>query len=72
MEFLPKQPTVKASADTFTGDAWYDVITRGEEPSRIRVNVVRFAPGHRHRIPRTGNFTVKGMRWRNVPGSLPG
>jgi hypothetical protein len=30
VEFLPKQPTVKAPADTFTGDAWYDVITRGE------------------------------------------
>ena len=47
MEFLPRRPTVKAPADTFTGDAWYDVIIRGEEPSRIRVNVVRFAPGAR-------------------------
>ena len=28
MEFLPKQPTVKAPAKTFTGDAWYDVIVR--------------------------------------------
>ncbi len=48
MEFLPKQPTVKAPAETFTGDAWYDVIAQGKEPSRIRVNVVRFAPGARN------------------------
>jgi quercetin dioxygenase-like cupin family protein len=48
MEFLPKQPTVKAPAETFTGDAWYDVIVRGDPPSRVRVNVVRFAPGARN------------------------
>ena len=48
MEILPKQPSVKAPAETFTGDAWYDVIARGTEPSRIRVNVVRFAPGTRN------------------------
>jgi len=46
MQFLPKEPSVKAPAETFTGDAWYDVIARGQEPSRIRVNVVRFAPDH--------------------------
>ena len=48
MQIQPKQPTVKAPAQTFTGDAWFDVIARGEEPSRIRVNVVRFAPGARN------------------------
>jgi quercetin dioxygenase-like cupin family protein len=48
VEFLPKQPTVKAPAQKFTGDAWYDVIARGKEPSRIRVNIVRFAPGARN------------------------
>src|SRR5437773_673443 len=48
MEILPKQPTGKAPADTFTGDAWFDVIARGEAPSRIRVSVVRFAPGARN------------------------
>src|SRR5829696_6048956 len=47
MEFQPKQPTVKAPTETFIGDAWYDVIVRGEGPSRVRVNVVRFAPGAR-------------------------
>jgi quercetin dioxygenase-like cupin family protein len=48
LEIKPKQPSVKAPAETFTGDAWFDVIARGEEPSRIRVNVVRFAPGARN------------------------
>ena len=48
MEFLKKQPTVKGPADIFVGNAWYDVIARGEAPSRIRVNLVRFAPGARN------------------------
>ncbi len=48
MQNLPKQPTVKAPPETFTGDAWFDVIVRGEAPSRVRVNVVRFAPGARN------------------------
>jgi quercetin dioxygenase-like cupin family protein len=62
MEFLPKQATVKAPAETFTGDAWYDVIVRGESPSRVRVNVVRFAPGarnawHAHAVGQTVHVT---------------
>jgi quercetin dioxygenase-like cupin family protein len=53
MEIVAKSPTTKASAEHFTGDAWIDRITVAEPPSRIRVNVVRFAPGarnawHRH------------------------
>ena len=48
MQIQPKPPTVKAPGDTFTGDAWFDVIVRGEEPSRIRASVVRFAPGARN------------------------
>lgn len=62
MEMLNNQPTVKAPAETFTGDAWYDVIMKGEEPSRMRVNVVRFAPGarnawHRHAVGQTLHVT---------------
>jgi quercetin dioxygenase-like cupin family protein len=62
MEILSKQPTVKAPAATFTGDAWFDVIARGEAPSRIRVNVVRFAPGarnawHSHAVGQTVHVT---------------
>src|SRR6476646_11545514 len=45
LELRPKQPSVKAPAETFSGDAWYDVIAKGE---RMRVNVVRFAPGARN------------------------
>jgi quercetin dioxygenase-like cupin family protein len=48
MELQPKQPTAKGAAERFTGDVWIDVIASGEPPSRIRVNVVRFAPGARN------------------------
>ena len=62
MQILPKQPTVRASADNFIGDAWYDALIRGEEPSRIRVSVVRFAPGarnawHSHAVGQTVHVT---------------
>lgn len=62
MQFLPKQPTVKAPPETFTGDAWYDVVVHGDPPSRIRVNVVRFAPGarnawHAHAVGQTVHVT---------------
>ena len=48
MEIQTLGPTSKASPDIFTGDAWIDVLVRGEEPSRVRVSVVRFAPGARN------------------------
>jgi quercetin dioxygenase-like cupin family protein len=48
MKIQPTQPTMKAGTDIFTGDAWIDVIARGDAPSRVRVNVVRFAPGARN------------------------
>jgi len=62
MKIMPKQPTVKAPAETFTGDAWFDVVARGEEPSRIQVSVVRFAPGarnawHSHAVGQTVHVT---------------
>ena len=62
MEILPKAPTVKAGSDRFIGDAWLDVIVRGEEPSRVRVSVVRFAPGarnawHAHAVGQTVHVT---------------
>lgn len=58
MEILPNQPTVKGPAETFTGDVWIDAVARGDEPSRIRLNVVRFAPGarsawHSHAVGQT-------------------
>ena len=44
MELQPKQPSTKGPAEMFTGDVYFDVIAKGEEPSRMRVNTVRFAP----------------------------
>jgi quercetin dioxygenase-like cupin family protein len=48
MEVQRKQPTARGSADIFVGDVWVDRIASGSPPSRIRVNVVRFAPGSRN------------------------
>ena len=47
MQFLPRQPSTRGPEEMFTGDVWFDVIARGEEPSRLRVNAVHFAPGAR-------------------------
>ncbi len=62
MEVRRKPPTTKAPPETFTGDAWLDVIVRGEEPSRVRVSMVRFAPGarnawHAHALGQTVHIT---------------
>ncbi len=48
MEILRKEPSRKGSAEMFIGDVWIDQLTQAEPPSRIRVNVVRFAPGARN------------------------
>jgi quercetin dioxygenase-like cupin family protein len=47
VEKIPNQPTTKGPADRFTGDVWFDVVASGAEPSRLRVNTVRFSPGAR-------------------------
>ena|SRR6266550_4263705 len=62
MEIKPKQPTAKGPAETFTGDVWVDAIANGEEPSRVRVNLVRFSPGarsawHSHALGQTLHVT---------------
>lgn len=58
MHVLDKQRTTKGPAEMFTGDVWFDVIAAGKEPSRVRVNAVRFAPGartawHSHAVGQT-------------------
>ncbi|TDC27056.1 cupin domain-containing protein [Streptomyces sp. 8K308] len=58
MQFIKRQPTSKAPADWFTGDVWRDVIVAGQEPSRMRANLVRFSPGartnrHSHAVGQT-------------------
>jgi quercetin dioxygenase-like cupin family protein len=65
MELLKQPPTTKAPAQMFTGDAWFDVIYRGQDPSRARANMVRFAPGartawHSHGLGQT-LYIVEGI-----------
>jgi quercetin dioxygenase-like cupin family protein len=47
MELVTPAATTKAPSESFTGDVWFDVIHAGREPSRLRVNMVRFAPAAR-------------------------
>jgi quercetin dioxygenase-like cupin family protein len=75
MEIQQKQPTTRAPAETFTGEAWIDVIVLGEAPSRIRVSVVRFAPGarnawHAHAVGQTVHVTDGVGRMRSRGGEL--
>ena len=58
MEMLPRRPSTKGPAERFTGDVWFDVIAKGEVPSRMRINTVRFSPGartawHAHAVGQT-------------------
>ena len=62
MEVQSNQPSTRGSAEMFTGDVYFDVIAKGEEPSRMRVNHVRFAPSartawHRHAVGQTLHVT---------------
>ena len=62
MELQPKQSSTKGPAEMFTGDVYFDVIARFEEPSRMRVNTVRFAPcartaWHTHAVGQTLHVT---------------
>lgn len=47
MDVRPKHPTIKGPAEMFSGDVWIDSVAQGQEPSRVRVNVVQFSPGAR-------------------------
>jgi quercetin dioxygenase-like cupin family protein len=59
---LEPRSTMKAPAEWFTGDVYMNVIARGEAPSRVRVNLVRFTPGartawHKHSLGQTLHVT---------------
>ena len=61
-ERQPTTPTVKGPAAWFTGDVWFNAYYAGTEPSRSRLNLVRFAPGahtawHRHAVGQTLHVT---------------
>lgn len=58
MEIIKPAPTAKLPAEWFTGDAWADFLRQGEDPSRLRAAMVRFAPGartawHSHAVGQT-------------------
>jgi quercetin dioxygenase-like cupin family protein len=70
VEVLSKQPSVKGPSEMFTGDVWFDVIARGEEPSRMRVNAVHFAPyartaWHVHALGQT-LYVTEGVGYRSA------
>ena len=81
MEILKKQATVKAPAEWFTGDVWFDVILAGQEPSRMRANMVRFSPcartdWHSHALGQTlhivSGIALIGTRDGTVIEAHPG
>jgi quercetin dioxygenase-like cupin family protein len=47
VQIEPKPPTAKGPDAMFTGDVFLDSVVQGKEPSRVRVNAVRFTPGAR-------------------------
>lgn len=58
MNVLPEGQTRKGGEPYFSGEVYFDVLVRGEPPSAIRVNLVRFSPGartawHRHALGQT-------------------
>jgi quercetin dioxygenase-like cupin family protein len=58
VEIQPKPPTGRGPDEWFTGEVFMDPIVRGEEPSRVRVNAVRFTPSartawHSHAVGQT-------------------
>lgn len=62
MKVLAQAKTAKGPNDMFTGDVFIDLIMKGEEPSRARVNLVRFTPGartvwHKHAVGQTLHVT---------------
>ena len=44
MEVTTMHKSVKGPAQMSTGDVWFDVIAKGDDPSRLRANAVHVAP----------------------------
>jgi len=63
MNIIDLPTTVKGPAAMFAGDVWFDIVAPPQEaPSRMRVNIVRFAPGahtawHTHAVGQTLHVT---------------
>ncbi|MFD1212538.1 cupin domain-containing protein [Arthrobacter sp. GCM10027362] len=61
-QMQPKTPTIKGPAEWFTGDVYFNSYYAGSEPSRARLNLVRFTPGahtawHKHAVGQTLHVT---------------
>jgi quercetin dioxygenase-like cupin family protein len=74
-EYLPKNPTQKGPAGMFTGNVYFTAYYTGEGPSRMRLNLVRFAPGahtawHRHAVGQTLHVT-EGLGYVQSRGGEP-
>ena len=72
MEIVTAPPTTKAPAAWFTGDVWFDVVAAPPPPARLRVNLVRFAPGartfwHSHAVGQSLRVTQGVAGW--APGT---
>jgi quercetin dioxygenase-like cupin family protein len=58
----PKAPTAKGPEEWFDGDVHFNSYYSGQEPSRARLNLVRFTPGahtawHAHAVGQTLHVT---------------
>ena len=62
MEIRSREASSRGTPDRFVGDVWIDRLAGSEPGARIRVNVVRFAPGarnawHSHAVGQTLHVT---------------
>ena len=71
MQKSPRATSTKGPAEMFTGDVYFDVIAKGEEPSRMRVNTVRFAPCARTAWHTHARGPDPARHRRHRPGAVP-
>lgn len=75
MDIVESDATRKGPTELFTGDVWYDVVAGENTSPRMRVNVVRFAPGarsawHSHTVGQT-LYVVEGVGFVQNRGGDP-
>lgn len=72
MELTTTRPSLKGPPEMFTGDVWFEVISRGDDPSHLRALDVVFTPGsrtrwHRHAMGQTF-YVVEGVGYVQARG----
>ena len=69
MQTIPRGDSTKGPADMFTGDLYFDVIAKGEEPSRMRVKhgALRAVRPDRVAQPRARSDPARHRRHRSGP-----